>query len=263
MIKISNEIILSQSMSKLVSPKHPIQHYIVTYLSTHESAHFIDMKPQKVATNLFTYHLKVLVENDFIRKNRNTYYLTQKGCGYIFRASQNHPELSARAITKAAFIIQDGYGKLLVRKRDIQPGINRWELPSGDILADDYSIELAARRICYDSFRFDPHVLRHVGDCYVTVLAETDEHRDEPPGGHMVEGELIKINGEKRQIVESKILLHVIRIETDAIVATSNLQWIEPLAMSQIPLAPAVEQIVTRAFFGDDFFFEEFTEQAT
>lgn len=35
--------------------------------------------------------------------------------------------------------------------------------------------------------------------------------------------------------------------------------WVKPLDLGKQLLAPAVEHIVTRAFFGDTFFFEEFT----
>ena len=61
--------------------------------------------------------------------------------------------------------------------------------------------------------------------------------------------------------VESTTLAHIIRFETDAIPAADHLQWVEPLDLPKLRLAPAVEQIVSRSFFGDEFFFEVFTTE--
>ena len=58
--------------------------------------------------------------------------------------------------------------------------------------------------------------------------------------------------------IESRTLAHIVRFETDAIAATDELMWVEPLDLPKQTLAPAVEEIVSRSFFGDEFYFEEF-----
>jgi ADP-ribose pyrophosphatase YjhB (NUDIX family) len=128
--------------------------------------------------------------------------------------------------------VQDGYGKVLLQKRIKQPYINSWTLPYGKIHIDDASVLKAAKREAIEKLHYDPHKLRHVGDCYIRVM-----------------------NGNE---IQTSTLAHIVRFESDAIQASDTLQWVEPLMLGAHHLAPAVEQIVTRSFFGDEFFFEEF-----
>ena len=47
---------------------------------------------------------------------------------------------------------------------------------------------------------------------------------------------------------------------TDDITPHERLIWARPHKLAQYTLAPAVEQIVARAFFRDPYFFEEFDD---
>ena len=73
---------------------------------------------------------------------------------------------------------------------------------------------------------------RHIGDCYIRVTS----------GGELF----------------SNTLVHVLRFERDDIATHENMQWVRPHKLSQLKLAPAVQEIVARSFFNDQFFFEEF-----
>ena len=214
--------------------KHHIGRHIVAYLMTHQYARFSDMRPPKVDTNLFTYHLKLLVKANYIVKTDKGYTLSSKGLVYIDRVSTEKMQVRTQPKIITMLLVQDGYGKVLLQKRTKQPYINTWTLPYGKLHIDDESVLAAARRESQEKLGYDPHKLRHVGDCYIVVGV------DEPLQ------------------VETRTLAHVVRYETDAIAATESLQWVEPLDIPKLQLAPAVEQIVTRAFFGDEFFFEEF-----
>ncbi len=215
--------------------KHHIQRHIVGHLMTHEYARFRDMRPIRTDTNLFSYHLKLLLKAGFVIKTDQGYCLGQKGMQHVDRVQQNKmlPRTQPKIITM--LLVQDGYGKVLVQKRTKQPYINSWTLPYGKIHIDDVSVLQAAKREAMEKLGYDPHKLRHVGDCYIRV-ASGDE-------------------------IQTTTLAHIVRFETDAIAATDSLQWVEPLDLTKLRLAPAVEPIVTRSFFGDIFFFEEFTEQ--
>ena len=48
--------------------KHHIERSIIAYLMTHEHARFSEMRPSNIDTNLFTYHLKILVKQGYIEK---------------------------------------------------------------------------------------------------------------------------------------------------------------------------------------------------
>jgi 8-oxo-dGTP pyrophosphatase MutT (NUDIX family) len=213
--------------------KHHIQRDIVRYLLSHEYARFTDLRPKKVDTNLFTYHLKLLVKAGYVVKANDGYTLGARGLRYVDRVKSDDMRLRTQPKIITMLLIQEGYGKVLLQKRTKQPYINTWTLPYGKIHIDDTSVLVAARREANEKLSYDPHKLRHVGDCYIRVQSET--------------------------AIESTTLAHIVRFETDAIAASDDLQWVEPLDLAKLKLAPAVEQIVTRSFFGDAFFFEEFS----
>jgi 8-oxo-dGTP pyrophosphatase MutT (NUDIX family) len=212
--------------------KHHIQRYIVGRLMTQQYARFRDLRPPGTDTNLFSYHLKLMLKGNFVVKTDLGYTLGQRGVQYVDRVKQDtmHVRLQPKIITM--LLVQDGYGKVLLQKRSKQPYIDTWTLPYGKIHIDDASILDAAKREAIDKLGYDPHKLRHVGDCYIRVLRDAE--------------------------IQTSTLAHIVRFETDGIVATDNLQWVEPLDLAAHQLAPAVEAIVTRSFFGDTFFFEEY-----
>lgn len=212
--------------------KHHIERSIIAHLLTHEYARFSDMRPPKVDTNLFTYHLKLLVKNNYVQKTESGYTLSDKGLVYVDRISTDKMRLRSQPKIITMLLVQDGYGNVLLQRRTKQPYINTWTLPYGKLHIGDTSVLAAGAREANEKLGYDPHKIRHSGDCYIVVAT---------PAG-----------------VETRTLAHIIRFETDAIAATEHLQWVEPLDLPKHKLAPAVEQIVARAFFGDDFFFEEF-----
>ena len=55
-------------MIESLSVTHHIQKYIIDVLMFHEMARFRDLRPPKVDTNLFTYHLNALVKSGMIEK---------------------------------------------------------------------------------------------------------------------------------------------------------------------------------------------------
>ncbi len=215
--------------------KHHIQRHIVNYLLFHEYARFRDLRPGRVDTNLFSYHLKLLQKAGYVAKAEQGYTLAERGLVYVDRVTAGKMRLRTQPKIITMLLVQDGYGKVLLQKRTKQPYINTWTLPYGKLHIDDASVLDSAKREAREKLDFDPHKLRHVGDCYIRVTSDTT--------------------------IESTTLAHIVRFETDAIQATDELQWVEPLELGTLRLAPAVEQIVTRSFFGDAFFFEEFVTE--
>lgn len=238
---------------------HHIARSIIAYLMTHEYARFSDMRPSKVDTNLFTYHLKLLVKQGYIAKTDHGYTLSSKGLVYVDRISTDKMRLRTQPKIITMLLVQDGYGKVLMQRRAKQPYINTWTLPYGKIHIDDASVLAAAARESREKLGYDPHKLRHAGDCYIVVGQHARVDLEADIAGALQDGDTIALGGREDFTIETRTLAHVVRFETDAIAASDSLQWVEPLDLPKLKLAPAVEQIVTRAFFGDDFFFEEFT----
>jgi len=239
--------------------KHPIERDILQFLTTCESARFSDMRPSKVDTNLFTYHLKLLVKAGYVTKVDSVYTLSSLGMNYIARV--NHDALQLRVHPKiiTKLLIQDGFGKVLLEKRTTQPNINTWELPSGEMRIDDESIIAMAGKLVVEKFNYIPHKLRHVGDCYIVVGKKVRTNVHPAEGAVLVDGDVLHLATKEVFETESRTFAHIVRFESDDIVIDDRFKWVEPLDIAHTKAAPGTEQIVTRAFFGDDFFFEEFT----
>lgn len=238
--------------------QHHIQRNIMSALMGREFARFRDLKPTGVDTNLFSYHLKLLQKDGYISKTDKGYTLGEKGLQYVDRVSLDHMKLRSQPKIITMLLIQDGYGKVLLQKRTKQPYINTWTLPYGKMHIDDESVFAAARRESQEKLRFDPHKMRHVGDCYIVVGRSVAVATEAPSSGTFADGDTVPVQTKHTLEIESRTLAHIVRFETDAIAASNALQWVEPLDLPRLKLAPAVEEIVTRSFFGDEFYFEEF-----
>jgi hypothetical protein len=57
-------------------------------------------------------------------------------------------------------------------------------------------------------------------------------------------------------------LVHVFRFESDSLKPQDDFQWVQPHRLPSERLAPGIMQIITRSFFDDAFFFEEFEDAA-
>lgn len=238
--------------------QHHIQRGIVSVLTKQEFARFRDLKPTNVDTNLFSYHLKLLQKAGFIAKTEQGYTLAEKGLQYVDRANTAEMKLRSQPKIITMLLIQDGYGKVLLQKRAKQPYINTWTLPYGKMHIDDESVLAAARRESQEKLGFDPHKMRHVGECYIVVGRSIKVATEAPSAGTFTDGDTVPVHTKHMLQIESRTLAHIVRFETDAIAASDTLQWVEPLNLPKLKLAPAVEEIVSRSFFGDEFFFEEF-----
>ena len=239
--------------------KHPIERDILQFLTTCESARFSDMRPSKVDTNLFTYHLKLLVKAGYITKSETRYALSSLGLNYIERVNRDALQLRMQPKIVTKLLIQDGYGKVLLQKRTVQPNINTWELPSGEMRIDDESILTMAREQATEKLNFTPSKLRHVGDCYIVVGKKIRTNVHPAEGAVLVDGDVLHLATKEVFETQSRTLAHIVRFESDDIIINDHFKWVEPLSIAHIQATPGTEQIVTRAFFGDDFFFEEFT----
>lgn len=210
---------------------HHIQKYIMSVLLRQKTARFRDLRPPRVDTNLFSYHLKLLQKNKFIKKIDSGYTLSPVGLSYVDRVNADKFFIRQQPKIVTMLLVQDGYGNVLLQKRMKQPYIDTWTLPYGKVHIDDVSIVAGATREAWEKLNIATQP-RHVGDAYIRV----------------------KVDGE----ILSSTLVHVCRFELDTYPDSAMVRWCAPLKLRQYDLAPAVEEIIARSFFGDDFFFDEF-----
>ncbi|MDR0955858.1 MAG: NUDIX hydrolase [Candidatus Nomurabacteria bacterium] len=144
-----------------------IQKHILSVLAVNKYARFRDMRPKNVDSNLYSYHLKLVIKSGLVEKTVNGYRLTSRGLFYADRASGESFDIYSQPKIIIMCIIKNKAGEILLSQRLKQPFITRWTLPNGKIKLDDGTIELAARRVLRDSAIIDPKNLSHRGDIYV------------------------------------------------------------------------------------------------
>jgi len=218
-----------------ITINHHIQKHIIETLLYKETARFRDLRPPKTDTNLFSYHLGVLIKTGFVKKTDEGYRLSQNGLVYVDRISSETLSIRTQPKIISMLLIQNSDGDILLQKRDKQPFINTWTLPYGKLHISDQTIEAAAVREAEEKLLLDTISLRHVGDAYIRVYAGND--------------------------VLTVTFVHVFRGTIDELIENENNIWVSPYGLMKYNLAPAVQAIVSRSFFGDDHFFEEYDEE--
>lgn len=219
-------------MVESISVSHHIQKYIIDVLMYRQVARFRDLRPPKIDTNLFTYHLNTLVKSALVAKVDGGYSLSLAGLSYVDRVSSEQKAIRTQPKIISMLLIQNSDGDILLQRRSKQPFINAWTLPYGKLHIDDESVLAAATREASEKLGLDDQAMRHVGDCYIRVKMDEE--------------------------ILSSTLAHIFKFNHDGIETTDVIVWARPHKLHEYTLAPAVEEIVARGFFNDPFFFEEF-----
>ena len=196
-------------------------------------ARFRDLRPPKTDTNLFTYHLNSLVKLKLVVKTEGGYALSTVGLSYIDRVSTESKTIRTQPKIITMLVVQNGEGDILLQRRTKQPYIDTWTLPYGKIHVEDLSVKAAAQREAFEKLGIKSQDIEHAGDCYIRVHAD---------------GALL-----------STTLAHVFRFYKDDIKTSADLVWARPHKLNEFELAPAVLEVMTRTFFKDTFYFEEYT----
>jgi len=198
------------------------------------TARFRDMRPPKTDSNLYSYHLKLLIKAGLIEKTVEGYTLSKRGVVYVDRVSTATLDVRLQPKITTMFVIQNSEGQVLLFQRYRQPFIGKWALPNGKVHISDSSVAESARREAGEKLGVSETDFTHAGECYIRTMSED-------------------------RVVMST-LVHVFKFNSDDIVLNDRLRWVKPHRLNEYELAPAVEQIVARTFFNDPYFFEEFEE---
>lgn len=222
-------------MIEFATVNHHIQKSIIDVLMYTEVARFRDLRPPRTDTNLFSYHLNNLVKQGMVAKVDGGYTLSQAGLSYVDRVSVEKKTVRTQPKIITMLLVQNSNGDVLLQRRNKQPYINTWTLPYGKLHIEDGAVGEAAQREAKEKLGLDNQTIRHAGDCYIRVRSKDE--------------------------VLSTTLAHIFTFSTDDIEVGEDLIWARPHKLAQYRLAPAVEQIMSRGFFNDPFFFEEFESE--
>lgn len=153
-----------------ISTKHHIQKHILKVLTYSDYARFRDMRPKNVDSNLYNYHLKLLIKEGFVGKCELGYSLTPQGMRFADHVSVDKYEYRQQPKLLTKLIHINVKNEIILWPKYKQPFIGRWSLPSGKMHYEDSDIESAVlREIKYLSVK-DPYNLRHAGTVEYSVF---------------------------------------------------------------------------------------------
>jgi 8-oxo-dGTP pyrophosphatase MutT (NUDIX family) len=141
-------------------------------LADTEKARFRDMRPPRVESNLYVYHLHKLQRQNYITRVDNLYTLTSRGLSYVDRLSFASDRLTRQPKINTGIIVKNYQNQILLTKKSHQPLIGKWGLPMGKLHEDDASIHQAAERELREKTGLRLKRLHHVGDVYLRLDSE-------------------------------------------------------------------------------------------
>jgi 8-oxo-dGTP pyrophosphatase MutT (NUDIX family) len=196
-------------------------------------ARFSDMRPARVDSNVYSYHLRVLQKDGLVEKTPKGYRLTPAGLLYVDKVSMENlePRLQPKIITM--IVAQNEQNEVLLVPKTKQPFIDALMVPFGKLHLDDATLLEAAQRELREKVKVTGASLRHVGDCYIRA----------------------HINGG----LVWNVLAHVFvtKLAADQ-VGLANAVWHDVLLGDVSDYIPAAQQVITKALTAQSFFFEEF-----
>jgi ADP-ribose pyrophosphatase YjhB (NUDIX family) len=192
------------------------------------------MRPPDVDTNLYSYHLKLLIRQGFIEKTDQGYTLTMPGQAYIDRVNLVTTKRTLQPKIITLLIIQDGYGNVLMYPKRRQPFMGQWTLPLGKVHNSDTSVRQAVQREIAEKISQEIAIdAQHVGDAYIRIKQGDD--------------------------VLMSTLAHVFYGQVEGLEEPNEYwRWVPLRSLDERDTAPAISDIIARTLFRDPFFFEEF-----
>lgn len=217
---------------EITEVKNKVQKNILSILLRQKIARFRDMRPPRVDSNLYNYHLAQLVKSGFVKKVDGGYTLDTSGLVYSDRIGEGTIPVAQQPKIVTMLVIQNSDGDILLQRRTNQPYIDTWTLPNGKIHNVDSTLMAAGKRTAAEKINVLDQDMKHAGESYVRVFSGS--------------------------AVVTVMLVHIFTFNRDDIVTDDNTIWARPHKLHTIQLEPGVSEIIARTFFRDPFFFEEF-----
>jgi ADP-ribose pyrophosphatase YjhB (NUDIX family) len=199
---------------------HHIQHYALTQLSITKWARFSELRPPGTDSNLYSYHLKLLIRQKLIEKHpEKGYRLSPLGLSQVDRMSTNELQIRIQPKIITMCLVYNEVGQLLLLKKSKQPFIGAWTFVSGKLHLEDGGARAAMTREIRERIDVDTNeTLTHNADAYLSVS---------------IDGQLV-----------STVLSHIftMTIRSDE-VKRKDVSWSNLKERSSMQLAPGVAEI--------------------
>ncbi|MDB5187199.1 MAG: Hydrolase [Candidatus Saccharibacteria bacterium] len=199
---------------------HHIQHYILIKLSTTKWARFSEMRPPKVDSNAYSYHLTLLQKQQLVEKHvEKGYRLSPKGLAHVDRMSSSELHVRIQPKIISMCLLYDEQDNVALLAKSKQPFISAWVFPHGKMHIEDGSARSAMVREINERVAISENdTLRHAADVYIHA----------------------SING---QLVSS-ILAHVFTMRvTRSDIERQDIKWTTKHDWADLQLAPGVQEI--------------------
>lgn len=150
---------------------HHIQHHILTTLSITKWARFSEMRPPRVDSNAYSYHLKLLQKQKMIEKHADKgYRLSPLGLAMVDRMSTTELQLRVQPKIITMGILYNEDGKVLLLAKSKQPFFGAWTFASGKLHLEDGSAKNAMIRELKERVNVEPNqTLKHIADTYISA----------------------------------------------------------------------------------------------
>ena len=126
---------------------HHIQAKILKKLLYVPESNYAGLRPDKVESNHFAYHLEQLLKAGLIEKQEKVYCLTPAGLAYIDRLSHGKMTDRLQPHIVAAIDLTTPDGKTLLFKRNFQPYLYLAGFPLGKTHYEELVADAAAREL--------------------------------------------------------------------------------------------------------------------
>jgi ADP-ribose pyrophosphatase YjhB (NUDIX family) len=153
-----------------------IQNHIIQQLTQHSTRRHSELRPRDVEGNLFSYHLKGLLQEGLVEKREEGYSLTIKGMQFAgtFSLKTGKTRLQPKILT--AVICQNEHGEHLMARWHRQPNIGLVSFVHGMMHYGESVFVMAAREMAEKAGLSAD--LAHIGEVYVKGVRgeEVDRH---------------------------------------------------------------------------------------
>lgn len=212
---------------------HHIQKHVLKTLMYTKWARFSDMRPPKVDSNAYSYHLRVLQKDKMVEKTEEGYRLTPEGLSYVDKVSIEKFEPRIQPKLTNMLVIYNEKSEILLIPKSKQPFIESWMLPYGKVHMEDESFYAAAVREADEKLQIQPDGLEHKGSCYIRALVN--------------------------DVLISSLLANIFtaKVKSD-VEAGEHSRWVRREDMKGMRLAPATTEVIDTVAANNGLFFRQF-----
>ncbi len=148
---------------------HPIRRQILSNLILARELPFSKLKPQDIESNIFMYHLKLLISEGLVKKHvSKKYALTNEGIRLAGGLSWKTFDTRIQPRIVTMIICKNSKGQLLLFKSKRQPALDLVGFPFGKLHLGE-SVKSAALRELEEKAGINADLL-HKGDVYLTLM---------------------------------------------------------------------------------------------